>query len=131
MNDISELTSGHKGLTCLLGKALDEKLRDNGGSLPTLEQWKDFCTFKITHFLQTYPTMEKMITSLRQKSELAWNARKFLSSTFLLYPNKSIWADDKSQQILKWLYSEGCLSSEIHRNISFDVTHPVTQSYSS
>jgi len=79
VNHIFVYTRGHRGLTCLLGKILDEDFRQQtGGLLPTYSQWQTLIRQIIEH-VGDYKTMTKMIFSLRGKNNEAIQARKVLT----------------------------------------------------
>jgi len=123
VQEIFALTRGHKGLTCLLGKIIDEDFRSLlKGKIPDLNDWIRLRSL-ISILVNNYPTMSKMVNVLRSHSPLARSARNFLSSYLLPFSYACIKPHPTHEQICTWLHAEGVLTS--HNLGTFELTSPL------
>jgi hypothetical protein len=123
VREIHDLTKGHRGLTCLLGKLIDEDLRSNlKGKIPDLIEWAAFRP-KIPEYVNEYPTMKKIIRLLSGDEEFAREARQILSIHFLPFSKATLTPTPNVMKVIKWLNAEGVLIS--NNPGTFELTSPL------
>jgi len=111
ISDIYDLTNGHRGFTCVLGKYLDEELRQFD-MIPSGEVWEERTTTeKIIEIIYSYETMKKMIVNLNKNTPLAEKCRKLIGEKFIPFLTKRYLFDKEEIKLANHLTSEGCLIS--------------------
>jgi len=104
-------TRGHRGLTCLLGKILDEDFRQMcGGILPNVLQWTGLHR-KIPHIVSNYKTMGKMIAALQEQTPKAIQARKILTSLITYGSDTKYQPRPEDHAVIHWLSYDGAIIS--------------------
>jgi len=111
VNEIFIYTNGHRGLTCLIGKLIDEDFRrELGGRILNANEWKVFHS-RIPNYVHDYPTLNKVMNLLRSDDELAKNARTILSTYYLPYSQAILQPRPVHLRVTKWLAANGILMS--------------------
>eukprot|EP01128_Nolandella_sp_AFSM9_P007600 TRINITY_DN421_c0_g1_i1.p1 TRINITY_DN421_c0_g1~~TRINITY_DN421_c0_g1_i1.p1 ORF type:complete len:618 (+),score=126.91 TRINITY_DN421_c0_g1_i1:76-1929(+) len=108
VEDIFTRTAGHAGLVSRCGKAIDEVLLHKGSTV-TYDEWIRYATFSLVKEFRDYPTLIKLIHTLRRTDDEMKNARELLYLRFL--PNEGsveISSPDK-EPLAHFLTAEGAL----------------------
>ena len=98
----------HAGLVCRCGKAIDETLLVGRNTI-TFDEWMRYATFQLIDDISMWPTMTKLISTLRSKEAHVVSSMQLLYRRFLptATPVKLVSQDEI--EFSKFLTAEGAL----------------------
>ncbi|RUO95606.1 hypothetical protein BC936DRAFT_143632, partial [Jimgerdemannia flammicorona] len=107
IDDIYSRTSGHAGLVCLCGRAIDEDLIGYSDASIGIESWQSFAVTQLQDSVMSHRTFKRLINNLNSKEMK--DCVGFLRRVFLANPDPIRITDNDEIRLSELLAKEGVL----------------------